>query len=118
MDSKKSISDFPELDLKYLREVSGGNEEFVQQIIEIFIEDTPSMLNNIRESYAKGDFEKVKFYTHKLTSQLPMVGLNGAVDDARLIEKECNSLPDLEDRINGLIDFIEKGIEKLKQIKF
>lgn len=110
------MMEYSEPDLRYLNEISGGNEEFMKQIIEIFLEDTPQMLENIKNGLSNGDLDKVKFFSHKLVSQLPMVGINDAVEDARTIDKECHTLTDLPQRVNRMVDIIEHGMVQLKKL--
>jgi HPt (histidine-containing phosphotransfer) domain-containing protein len=110
------MSEYSAPDLTYLKELSGGNEEFLKQIITIFLEDTPDMLNKIKDGISSGNLEQVRFYSHKLVSQLPMVGINDAVDDARTIDREYKSLPDMPQRVARMIDIIEYGMVYLKKI--
>lgn len=116
MDDLSGINGIPDPDTSYLNDIAGGDNDIAKQIIAIFEEDYPPLINGLKEGAKNKDFEKVKFLTHKLVSQLPIVGISSAVEEVRQMNKECSSMPDLPERIEKLERLIEYSLQKLKII--
>lgn len=115
MEDFTSLSGFVEPDMTYLDEISSGDTEFAVQIISIFIEEYPAIIDALRSGAIEGDFDQVKFYSHKLVSQLPIIGIVTAVENVKLINKDCAILTDLKERIDSLEKTIEQNILFLKK---
>lgn len=103
-------------DLTYLRELSGGDEIFVKEMIAFFIENTPEKLNLMKEYALSGDHEKLRFAAHKLLSDLAFVGLPSAFADIKKIENESKFMDDLSLVIERVIKTIYLGINDLKKM--
>lgn len=111
-----SINTFPLPDLTYLREMAVGDEAFFKEIINIFIEDAPIMLNAIKESAESGDHDQLRLITHKLIPQLTFVGILSAIPDVKEINKESKEMNDLTERIDRLTKLVNYSIENLKKM--
>ncbi len=51
-------SDFPVIDpaaIEALRELSPGDDTFLKEIVQIFLEDTPARINDVRVTYGVAD---------------------------------------------------------------
>lgn len=88
------------LDLSYLREVSKGNTDFINEILDMFMSQIPIELSRLEVAVDNGDFKTIKNITHKLKSSVPMVGL----------EKELNPLlSEMEERAGQRSDLLLIG---------
>ncbi len=103
-------------DLTYLRELSGGDEIFVKDMIAFFIENTPEKLNLMKEYALSGDHEKLRFAAHKLLSDLAFVGLPSAFAEVKKIENESKFMDDLFVAIERVIKTINLGIIDLRKM--
>ncbi len=115
MEDLSANKGIPEPDTTYLKDIAGGDDEIARQIISIFIDDYPPIIEGLKQCAKKGDFEQIKFLTHKLVSQLPIIGITSAVADVKLIHKECSNMNDLPQRIDKLEAVIENNLETLKK---
>jgi len=110
-ESKKSY------DLKYLEEYAEGDKDFIIQMLQFFISDTPEFINSMKYSYSQADWESLKKKAHKFAPHLNFIGLNELHSNMKhieqLAEKKANTT-----EIIALIEKIEKEtgavIEKLK----
>ena len=109
-------SKYPLPDLKYLNEISDGDETFVKEIIVYFLETCPGLLTIMKESYLSGDREKLGFTAHKLLPQLTFVGILSAIPDVERIERGAKLADDLSSLIDGAIITINYGMEDLKKM--
>ena len=65
----------PEFNTKYLEEVSGGNQQFILEMLQIFLSRTPEVFEILRKSVQEEDWETIGFYAHKLKATYAYVGL-------------------------------------------
>ena len=57
------------------------------EMIEIYLRNTPLMMNEIKSSFKKHDFVKLKRTAHKIKSSFGMMGMNESWQIAEEIEK-------------------------------
>ncbi|MFZ6050477.1 Hpt domain-containing protein [Halocola ammonii] len=62
------------IDLNHLKNISGGNREFVCEILQIFVLQTPEELDKLHSHIEKDEFEKIEYYSHKLKSAADSIG--------------------------------------------
>lgn len=82
------------IDLKNLYHISGGDEQFVKQMLVTFIETTERGLTEIREAFLSGHWQTLADLSHKL---LPPCRHLGATELSRL-------LSDIEHKAGGRTD--------------
>ena len=111
-----SLNTIPLPDLSYLREMTGGDEVFIKEIITIFLDEVPNMLTTMRESAYSGDHDKLKFVTHKLITQLTYVGILSAISDVKIINKESREMTDLNERVDKVVNIVQYSIDNLKKM--
>lgn len=111
---EKHDCDLP--DLTYLNEMAGGDELFVKEIINYFLNNSPALLKLMKESALSGDFEKLYFTVHKLLPQLTFVGIMAAIPDVQRIKNESKQMNDLLEVVDRVIKTINKGTEDLRKM--
>lgn len=94
MDTTQSANSLKVCDLTYLQNFSGGDKNFMRQMIELFFIQVPSELNNISQ-YA-GIPENVKNTAHKLKSSVSLVGAESMAILLKQMEKLAASGSDKE----------------------
>lgn len=62
----------PKLD--YLKELSGGNQSFVNEIIDMFIAEAPQSVENAFRFLQEKNYQMLKLTVHKLKSSVQVVG--------------------------------------------
>ncbi|MCG3166943.1 MAG: Sensor histidine kinase RcsC [Bacteroidia bacterium] len=108
-----------------LRELTGDDDAFMAEMIEIYLRNTPSMLKELKSSFKKQDFETLKRMAHKLKSSLGMMGMNESLTIADSIEHFDESNVDqsilklqierLSDLISASLNELKKELQKLKK---
>lgn len=91
-----------------LRELTGGDDSFMAEMIEIYLRNTPVMLKEMKSSFKKHDIEKLKRTAHKMKSSFGMMGMNEPLQIADAIE-QLN-----EKNIDQ--DFLKSKIERLSEL--
>ncbi|WP_424494878.1 hypothetical protein [Salinimicrobium sp. GXAS 041] len=108
--------------LDYLKEISGDNEEFIMQSIQIFIDSVKANLEMAKEAYDRGEYEEIGQIAHAIKPSYEMLKNKEAppicdeLTYSRVDEKISSQLSEL-DRIYENISFqlnelLEKNYEK------
>ncbi|MBC7388643.1 MAG: Hpt domain-containing protein [Opitutaceae bacterium] len=104
-------------DLTPLNALVDGNEKFRKYLIELFIQTTPPILEDLKASLNLKDFEGIYAHTHKVKPTLDsmgMIGLRKTVDDIMKYSKMKVNLPELQLLINHLCSEIGLAITQLQ----
>ncbi len=119
--------------LDYLLKLSKGNEEFVRDMIRIFLDENPSEISVLEKAIAERDFKLINSAAHKLRSTVPFVGIDKIIsEDITLIEQLAREKSDeqthggqAEEKAQGgsflpndreMISRIESLFSKIKRI--
>jgi HPt (histidine-containing phosphotransfer) domain-containing protein len=98
--------------LDYLHSLSKGNTSFVQEMIRIFLEETPEEIHLMEKAIADQDYDLVKSTAHKLKSTIPFVGLDKLIDrEVTEIEELATKKTDIQ-KIALEFDKIKKACER------
>lgn len=108
-------------DLSRLIKMSNNNNEFVIRMVNLFIENTSIMLDQIEAAQQKSDFEKVKVLAHKLKSSVDIICIASTKEMVVFIEQDSlseNKSPVFNETFAKLIEVLRKTILQLQEIKF
>jgi len=76
----------PGPDLTDLRNLSNGDDAFIIQMLEIFINNNRNDFSALEEACSLFDFAKIKSLSHKMIPPCRHLGFNGVVDQLRKLE--------------------------------
>ena len=94
-------------------------EENVEEMLDLFIEDTMDELAGIRDAFSTGDYKKLGSIIHKAAPLWEMIRINIPQSELR----EMASMPSekwgglSDERIEELIKAVEYALKKAKRIK-
>ncbi len=77
------------MNMDYLIELSGGDTEFIVDIVQMFINDAPDVLHQSQTYLKNNDFELLKITVHKLKSSVQIMGNNELAELIQTIETNC-----------------------------
>lgn len=104
--------------LDYLKSISGGDEEFVKEMIQTFITNVPNELISLHNLITQKNWSKVGAESHRFASNLVFLELTSLRSIAIQIE-DIGSKQTQTDQIPELFEQLEKGclliITKLKK---
>jgi CheY-like chemotaxis protein len=96
----------PLYSLKYLRDGSDGDEEFLKMMIGMFLESTPLAIQLMHEGLAQSDWDKIRQEAHKLRSHLRYFGMIKAAVLTEEIERTSTNNP-TEQILKELLEKVE-----------
>ena len=95
-----------------------GDEELVEQLVELFVDECPRMMNDVRHSIESGNAEALRRAAHSFKGCVGNFGDTGAVDAARSLEvlgrerrlgDARKELAWLEREVNDLLQAMQKS---------
>ena len=105
-------------DLSYLEMVSDGDKEFIEQVVESFIENNAQIIISLKEEQEAKNWVKMGQLIHKIKPSLEMVGLTPLKEKIVQAETNLKNEANIEETI-PLVDEIiancQQAIEELKQ---
>ncbi|WP_269234994.1 GAF domain-containing hybrid sensor histidine kinase/response regulator [Flavobacterium flavigenum] len=107
------------IDLSFLDEMSCGNPNFKQDMIDLFIQKIPNELAQLEEAFNTNDMENVKKLTHNMRSSLDIFMLKDLSNFLSIIEQEAimgKFTSESLDKINILHCGIIEVVKILKEL--
>lgn len=111
------------IDLSYLEEITGGDNEMILEMLDLFISDMPEHLNKIRVHAESKDVEELGKEAHKMKPTTQYVGLTemyGLVSKLEKFGRDGNfddSIPklvlELDSLVNVAVPLLEEKREEL-----
>ncbi|KAA3624395.1 MAG: PAS domain S-box protein [Bacteroidetes bacterium] len=99
-------------DLSTLEQIAQGNEPFIKQMIDLFIDQSAKSLLEIKKAYREGNFETVSKVAHRLKPSIDNMGITSLKEIIREIEKSAETLQ-FSPTMDSLIQDLENGIERV-----
>ena len=104
------------VNLSYYEEFSGGNKDFVKEMIKVYLEETPSILFQLNDFVVENNHAEIASACHKLKSSFKMMGVE-ANDVQKLEELAKTAVLDfpLFKKLNNKIQ--KKGLDSILALK-
>ena len=75
-----------QIDLSYLIDITGGENDIMIEMIDIFLSESEVVIQNLSEHYQAGDYQKLGAEAHKLKPTLLYVGLKDLHETTQQLE--------------------------------
>lgn len=95
-ESLQSKTSSGKVDLSYLEDIAGGSNEFIIEMIDMFLEQTPGYCLQIKQAIIGKDWKKVSDLAHKVKPTLAFMGSNAAKETMAGIEMDSRNLVNLD----------------------
>ncbi|MHB1178889.1 MAG: Hpt domain-containing protein [Daejeonella sp.] len=108
------------LDLTYLRDVSSGSNEFMIEMIDLFLDQTSGYFENLEKFIKEENWAKVADVSHKIKPTLAFMGANAAKESMGEIENNARNLTNTETigtAFKALHEFSAVLFSKLKEVR-
>ncbi len=100
-------------DLTLLEKVASGNKDFIGKMIEIFLEETPRDMDELKKAVESKDYEHIKTVVHRIKPSLSHVAQESVIKIVNEIGRDGISNNELVRLAN---DLIENTIVLLRQL--
>jgi signal transduction histidine kinase/response regulator of citrate/malate metabolism len=105
-------------DLSGLEAISRGNQSFINKMVNMFCEQTPGMVRQMKESLNTDNLKKMSDIAHKMKPSIDNLKINSLKEDIRYIEKGYkDNLPksQLADKLKKIENITNHVIQKMRQ---
>jgi len=110
-----------ELFLQNLEEMTGGDKGLMVEMINLFLNQTPDLMNQIVYHFEKREYELVKSSSHTLKPTFTYVGMEEATELTKEIEELSAQENVPEEELNALIEKLkivsEQAIARVSELK-
>lgn len=109
------------IDLSYLKEVASDNVEFMVEMIDIFLAQTPEYVSILSDAVDQENWAKIAEMAHKIKPTLAFMGANDSKETMATIEARARSKEDyrgiVSDFKNLKEDFVQifSGLEEKRK---
>jgi HPt (histidine-containing phosphotransfer) domain-containing protein len=100
------------IDLTYLKEVATGDTEFIIEMIDIFLLQTPGYVEQLTAAVDQKDWIKMADLSHKIKPTLAFMGVESAKNTLQEIETKSRNQEDYD----GIVSEYNKMIPVFKVI--
>lgn len=93
-------------DLNYMTSICEGDWQFMKEMIETFLRDSPEIIGSMKRSADKKEWKRVSEYAHKFKSSLMFMGIQSLHSIIREIEVngregiDTDRIPEKIERVN------------------
>jgi len=77
--------------LDTIRSISDGSDDLLRQVVSLFIESTPPLLQDIERGLANAETDRVRVAAHTLKSSAANLGATALCDMARQLENAARA---------------------------
>jgi CheY-like chemotaxis protein len=83
-------------DLTMIHGLSGGDEAFIRQMVELFIDTMPASTEELQATLDKQQWEAMGKLAHKLKSTTGSMGMDSIKEEVKAVEQNCKKNENLE----------------------
>jgi PAS domain S-box-containing protein len=105
IDQQKPNKQIREIDFSYIEELSGGDEDFKCEIIQLFVQSMPEDIARLEEALKNKDAPGVEKLSHHMKSSLSMFNLKKEVEYWNEIEKNAKASIINEDELEKFAQY-------------
>ncbi|MDP2412756.1 Hpt domain-containing protein [Daejeonella sp.] len=104
------------VDLTYLKDVASGSDEFMIDMIDLFLDQTPAYFEQLEQFIIEENWSKVADIAHKIKPTLAFMGVDSARESMAEIEQNARNLINLETISPSFQILKEMSVQLYKQL--
>lgn len=104
-------------DLTMIHGLSGGDEAFIRQMVELFVETMPASTEELQANLDAQQWDAMGKLAHKLKSTTGSMGMESIKDEVKAVEQNCKKNENLDQTpalVNKVITVINQTVAQLK----
>ncbi|PRY55473.1 HPt (histidine-containing phosphotransfer) domain-containing protein [Arcticibacter pallidicorallinus] len=114
------MSNAYQVDLSYLNDIAGGNVEFVIDMIDIFLEQTPGYFEELGAAIQLQDWKVTGDIAHKIKPTLAFIGAEDLrvkmqqMESNARAQQNLDTIPESFREINGTAEQIYESLQQAR----
>ncbi len=108
------------INLDYLHEIADGDNEFIVDMIDSFLFQTPDFLENLAQAIVKKDWAEAEKIAHKIKPTVQYVGLHNITDKTIKLHENLRDGVELEktaELFGEVNEYIKSSYKELKEVR-
>jgi HPt (histidine-containing phosphotransfer) domain-containing protein len=104
--------------LSKVYEISDNDEDFVNQIIELFITEVPQDLKFVKKGIEEKDYKMAHSFAHKIKPTLDLMGMTIAFEEILMIEawaKREGKRKEINEVYKSVATQVEKAVKEISK---
>ncbi|MGS2762330.1 Hpt domain-containing protein [Sinomicrobium sp. M5D2P9] len=81
--------------LEKLEELSDGDRDFIASVVSVFIEETPSDMQELEQAVQAEDFDAIYRHAHKIKPNVDLLGMDKTTSLLRTLEIKAREDADI-----------------------
>ena len=105
-------------DLSYLVSICGDDPEFKKEMIETFLNNTPPLINEMKDLLKTSEWKKIGDIAHKIKPSITFMGIHSAKDlilDLEMKGRQQDGVSDIPLMIDKFEDICTKAFIELQR---
>ncbi len=103
-----------EIDLSYLESMAAGDNDLIKEMIEIFKEQVPEFIKEMREALTNNDSKALSSVAHKAKSSVAIMGITSLSEELKIFESITSNNERTEEYLTFVNSFISNTNEAIK----
>lgn len=98
--------------------ISENDDEFVQQVVNLFVTDVPEDLEQVKEGIWEKNYKQAYSYAHKIKPTLDLLGISVGFEEILMIEdwtKREGKRKEIKETYKSLESRIEKAVREIRK---
>jgi hypothetical protein len=107
------------INLDYLKEISGGDQGFIKEMLELFVNSTATEADQFDALLAASNYQGIGHLAHKMKAPIQMLGANNLfllIRDLEKFGKEQSNLEKLPEMVTEVKNQIAFAIEEIHDL--
>ena len=102
-------------DLSALKQISRGNESFIEKMVKMFIDETPALVIEMMENYQQGNYKAMGALAHKIKPVIDNMGIVSLKDTIIEIERK-GRLNTNDEALQDLLFLVKTSIDAVVKL--
>jgi len=110
---------FQYIDTKQVEEISGGDKEFLKELVDIFLDQIPEFVEKITTAFEVENWLLLAREAHTAKSSAMTFGMKDTADLLKKLQLECEAenLTNVPDMVGRVIHELKAAIPELQTLK-
>jgi HPt (histidine-containing phosphotransfer) domain-containing protein len=100
-------------DFSSLEKVCAGDDDFMNQMIEMFKTNIPKEIDQMKNAIQNSEFEEVKRIAHKIKPSVGYICVDSLLGQTKSIEEWDGDGAGLGEMVDGFVEQVDKVITQL-----
>lgn len=83
------------IDLQYLYDLADGSFDFVEEMIQLFLNSVPQSVEELKQAINNGEWQKVKAVAHRIKPSFGFIGAKKVQEQLGQMERNALEAPDV-----------------------